>query len=206
MHNSYIIDFTIAIVFTFQLFRLYQENVAQDLADFAKMNYGHAGRKVTERIQAGKLKYRALIPNAILLPLWGWILFSIFKAREMAKCVERENSWINTVYGLSFLLLIPLIPLTLRRTAKVVYGYDDRLGIKRYHVKRNERGHPIQRGFGFAAQETASKGEQFDRLKRIFDAQKIGKQTSMKNKLKSGTNLVTPAMKAKYLSDYQTPP
>jgi hypothetical protein len=202
MHNSYILDFTLAIVFTFQLFRLYQENVAQDLADFAKMNYGRANHKVTKRIKAGELKYRALIPNAILLPLWGWILFSIFKAREMAKCVERENTWINTVYGLSFLLLIPLIPLTLRRTAKVVYGYDDRLGIKRYHVQRNERGNPIQRGIGFAAQETARTGAQFERLKRIYNAQKLGQQASKQNRLRSGADLVTSAMRSKYLRDY----
>ena len=197
MHNSYLLDFTLAIVFTFQLFRLYQKNVAQDLADFAKMN-GLAGNKKTNRIQAGELKYRALIPNAILLPLWGWILFSIFKTREMAKCVERENSWINTVYSLSFLLLIPLIPLTMRRTAEVVYDYDPRLGMERYHVKRN-RGNPIQRGFGFAAQLTNHrKGAQFRRLRGIYDARKEGKRASTQNRLTSGADLVSLDMIKKY--------
>lgn len=192
MHNSYLIDFTLAIVFTFQLFRLYQKNVAQNLADFAKME-GLAEHQKTDRIRGGQLKYRALVPNAILLPLWGWILFSIFKAREMAKCVERENSWINTVYGLSFLLLIPLIPLTLRRTAKVVYGYDERTKSVRYHVKRNEKGNPIQRGFGFAAQESARSGAQFERLKRIYDG-----KARKGNRLKSGADLVSLGMIQKY--------
>lgn len=198
MHNSYLIDFTLAVVFTFQLFRLYQKNVAQNLADFAKME-GLVGHQKTNRIEAEELKYRALVPNAILLPMWGWILFSIFKAREMAKCVERENSWINTVYGLSFLLLIPLIPLTLRRTAKVVYDYDERTKSVRYHVKRNEYGIPIQRGFGFAAQETTRSGAQYKRLKRIYDAQKFGKKVSTGNRLKSGADLVSSGMIQKYI-------
>jgi hypothetical protein len=111
----------------------------------------------------------------------------------MAKCVERENSWINTVYGLSFLLLIPLIPLTMRRTAKVVYEHDARFGIKRYHVKRNKDKNPIHRGFGFAAQESALNGAQFERLKRIHDG-----TASKGNRLKSGTDLISSGMIQKY--------
>lgn len=206
MHNSYLLDFTLAIVFTIQMFRLYKKNVAQDLANFTKMNefqYKQKEYSVTKRIQDGGLKYRALIPNAILMPLWGWIIFSIFKAGEMAKCVERENSWINIIYGLSFLLLIPLIPLTLRRTAKVVYEYNARVGVKRYHVKRNKNGNPIERGFGFAAQETSREGAQFERLKRIHDAQKIGAKARKNNKLISGTNLVSSDMINKYIRGEQ---
>lgn len=207
MHNSYLLDFALAIVFTVKLFRLYQKNVAQDLANLDKMSYLEENKK-TNRIKEGELKYRALVPNAILLPLWGWILFSIFKAREMAKCVERENSWINTVYGLSFLLLIPLIPLTLRRTAKVVYGFDKRVQMVRYHVQRNDKGNPIESGIGgfgiggfgigFAAQETAKSGFQYERLKKIHLAEKNGKIAKKQNRLFTGADLVSSNMRNKY--------
>ena len=177
MHNSYLIDFALAAVFTYQLYVLYQNNVAQDMADLEKManDSGDWGR--SERIANGKLKYRALVPNSILRLLWVWVLFSIYKAHEMARCVERESSWINTVYTLSFLLLFPLIPLTLRRTALVERSHNERFGMKRWHVKRGgaDGKTKLDRGIfgtrvGLRSEMDAGEGDkQFDRLKRVFD-------------------------------------
>jgi hypothetical protein len=71
-------------------------------------------------------------------------------------------------------------------------------------VQRNERGNPIERGFGFgrlklAAQETNRSGEQYKRLKRIYDSQTLGTQASKGNRLISGADLVSSDMKSRYI-------
>ena len=189
MHNSYVIDFALAAVFTYQLYVLYQNNVAQDMADLEKMVNPGGDWQHSERIASGKLKYRALVPNSILRLLWVWVLFSIYKAHEMARCVERESSWINMVYTLSFLLLIPLIPLTLRRTALVERSYNKRFNRERWHVKRGADGKKLDRGIfgtrvGLRSEMDAGEGDkQFDRLKRVFNGNGTRRERLMVGKV-----------------------